>query len=889
MFNWKKQTVHNAIIQLGDTDDSGKGRHFKSRFMKDGLVKVEKFGKVLIKKENLDKFIDTMVGVPVIINHKDITEDNADDERVGVVNSVWYNNEDGWFWCDGVIWDKTAQNLITDKGWSVSCSYDVKLANDEGGSENNIKYDIEFLDAVFTHLALVNNPRYERANIVFNSKTEFVNNDKWITIHPNGENEKGRHILLKDGETPKDAIERTYKSNEKIDKYVSEYKEYFNDAQLKEFKKELARFDEYKGLENVDVKQTQETFKTLKPEEALQRLKDTNDLQERFRKEDKLRKRFYDYVKKSGVKDNRLYELGRFIGSFENYFTDKIPTFEEFRDDIRYNWNTDLALKYLADKSDFEKFDDISDKEMAKIKSGYEKFKQILLGKGNNMEINNGWITKYDEDGNPYHVNIEGYNEESDKKEDKKDNKTEKKESKKFTWKDKEYSLEELVDKGFKPMKYSGSIYKDGHLTYLEKNEGKHLYKLPISDDEYYNLKSKKEESKGSKQDDKKESKMSDAELVKAHFESQKQMEEDFKKAHEQGTLKAGQMFKSEALYGEIAQELKKRTGRSFSMASSEQEIKDALAKGNKQDDKKESKRSVIEKAEKDLSKNKFIPNSQKSILKKDLKGEEYKHFADKIEEMSEIVKNAPKMYETDGQKDKKPILHYFGGSYDNYVYEIDKESGMMFGAVNMGYGYELGYSSMEEINSVPKIELDLYFDGKLPKELSNKIDNSKERTMEIIDKLKALIFSVENGKDYTMVNNEKVDKRKLIDEVAGIMKSAGCDDEVIRTAIGKMEKIGYDKSEADTADNKKDDKVDNKCDVKNEDAEDEKEVKEVKEEVKEDVENCGKKGKVDNSKTDYFAELQKIYNSASSSIKEEPVYVSRADREQAADDYFRN
>lgn len=122
-----------------------------------------------------------MVGVPVIINHKDITADNADDLRVGVVSNVWFDEHDGWYWCDGVIWDETAQNLITDKGWSVSCSYDVKLADDAGGTENNVPYDIEFLDGVFTHLAIVDNPRYERANIVFNSKTAIVDNDKWIT------------------------------------------------------------------------------------------------------------------------------------------------------------------------------------------------------------------------------------------------------------------------------------------------------------------------------------------------------------------------------------------------------------------------------------------------------------------------------------------------------------------------------------------------------------------------------------------------------------------------------------------------------------------------------------------------------------------------------------
>lgn len=104
-----------------------------------------------------------------------MTEENANDARVGVVSNVWFNDKDGWYWCDGIIWDKTAQNLITDKGWSVSCSYDVKLADDTGGSENNIPYNIEFLDGVFTHLAIVNNPRYERANIVFNSKTVIEN------------------------------------------------------------------------------------------------------------------------------------------------------------------------------------------------------------------------------------------------------------------------------------------------------------------------------------------------------------------------------------------------------------------------------------------------------------------------------------------------------------------------------------------------------------------------------------------------------------------------------------------------------------------------------------------------------------------------------------------
>lgn len=176
-----------------------------------------------------------MVGVPVIINHKDITADNANDERVGVVSNVWFDDKDGWYWCEGVIWDETAQNLITDKGWSVSCSYDVKLADDAGGTENNIPYDIEFLDGVFTHLAIVDNPRYERANIVFNSKTEVIN-DKWITIHPNGEDSKGRPLLLKDGENVYEAMQRQWGISSPGQQHLFSVSKYKSDDS---YKKEL--------------------------------------------------------------------------------------------------------------------------------------------------------------------------------------------------------------------------------------------------------------------------------------------------------------------------------------------------------------------------------------------------------------------------------------------------------------------------------------------------------------------------------------------------------------------------------------------------------------------------------------------------------------------------
>lgn len=155
-------------------------------------------------------------------------------------------------------------------------------------------------------------------------------------------------------------------------------------------------------------------------------------------------------------------------------------------------------------------------------------------------------------------------------------------------------------------------------------------------------------------------------------------------------------------------------------------------------------------------------------------------------------------------------------------------------------------------------------------------ITEIQKKTVEFV---KNLINNSKNEEDKD-IENEKVDKRKLIDEVAGIMKSGGCDDELIRTAIGKMEKIGYDDSEADTADNKKD--------VKNEDKDDDEEkVEEFDKKIKKDVDNkCDKKDKVNNSKTDYYGKMNEIYNAAKA-YKEESTYISRADRLKAGEEYF--
>lgn len=161
-------------------------------------------------------------------------------------------------------------------------------------------------------------------------------------------------------------------------------------------------------------------------------------------------------------------------------------------------------------------------------------------------------------------------------------------------------------------------------------------------------------------------------------------------------------------------------------------------------------------------------------------------------------------------------------------------------------------------------------------------VNNEKEQDMALIEELKKLIMNVENdkGDDY-MVENAKEDKRKLIDEVGGILKDK-VDEEVWRTVVGKLEKIAYEKSEAGTADNAC------KKDVKNEEeeepAEDKKEVKKVEKDVEEDVEE--EENNVENAKDDHFQKVMDVYNAANKAA-EEKTYQSREDKLDAAKEYF--
>ena len=173
----KTNLILNSTIELVDVQEegNGKGRPFVSRFIEPGIAHYKELGDILITKETLNKFINTMVGCPVIIEHEDVTDANADKLRVGVVSRVWFNEMDGYFYCEGILTDPEAIDLVKNQGYNVSCAYSF-VSDNTKRTHNGKEIDMEFIDGEFLHLALVKDPRYEGANIVINKNdgTDFI-------------------------------------------------------------------------------------------------------------------------------------------------------------------------------------------------------------------------------------------------------------------------------------------------------------------------------------------------------------------------------------------------------------------------------------------------------------------------------------------------------------------------------------------------------------------------------------------------------------------------------------------------------------------------------------------------------------------------------------------
>lgn len=134
---------------------------------------------ILVSQKALDAMAPTFVGKPVIdMEHKDVNASTIPNgEAEGIVTRVW--KENGWYWCDFLVWDKAAQEHCDSGNFSVSCAYEPTQVNDVGGEYHNIPYSNEVENGILTHLAIVQSPRYEQAKIYVNAKMKGGTEMTW--------------------------------------------------------------------------------------------------------------------------------------------------------------------------------------------------------------------------------------------------------------------------------------------------------------------------------------------------------------------------------------------------------------------------------------------------------------------------------------------------------------------------------------------------------------------------------------------------------------------------------------------------------------------------------------------------------------------------------------
>ena len=149
------------------TNASQYGKIYYFRHMVPGLCGYDD-ETVLITADTMKRIAPSFEGKPIYVHHDTRTEaervDTLQETSHGYITETFYNELDGWLWSKGIIVDDEGFQAIAE-GWAVSNAY-VPLEYGEGGLCNNIPYDRQIIDAKFTHLALVPNPRYEAACVM---------------------------------------------------------------------------------------------------------------------------------------------------------------------------------------------------------------------------------------------------------------------------------------------------------------------------------------------------------------------------------------------------------------------------------------------------------------------------------------------------------------------------------------------------------------------------------------------------------------------------------------------------------------------------------------------------------------------------------------------------
>lgn len=162
-----------VLYTVNITNAKVTGKRFTARLLEPGPVSYrnEGMGVALLKKDTIDRYKDSFIGCPLVPRHNAYkkTEHSKFVAENGAIDKVYYNSEDGWFWCEGTVLSDTIRRRIQNSG-KVSCGYIGRSAKNSRGEWHGIPYDEEIKHFSGEHLAVEDNPRYEDATIRLNSK-----------------------------------------------------------------------------------------------------------------------------------------------------------------------------------------------------------------------------------------------------------------------------------------------------------------------------------------------------------------------------------------------------------------------------------------------------------------------------------------------------------------------------------------------------------------------------------------------------------------------------------------------------------------------------------------------------------------------------------------------
>lgn len=900
----KYNLVTNGLIDNFVLDEKGKGHKFVSKFIEAGLVHYKKYGDILITKETLDKFIGTMVGCPVIINHKQVTDDNVENERVGVISNVWFNPSDGWYYCDGIIWNKQAIDLVKNQGWNVSCAYSFE------SDRKPLKYhgktiSMEFTNGNFQHLAIVETPRYEDANIVINSvefdeskhprdeqgkftslnKTQSDEIIDWITI-------KGEYLPIRKGETKEYVLDRFFSIRQQ--KHIRTQIEMLKNNLEKQNEK-LKRLKQ--GNDFNAIKQKEEKIERIKNKiyELEKNKKEISSEIELTEDEQKQKEAYIYKIRKKEVEEEekRKKELElqqkKRIEAYKNYqkkleekygnlkvYIDKFEDAEEISGGGYYRYSMSnrakkAYLKGFVPKSKLTK----KQQEIAKLLGRKEwhhssKYANVVYFYDKNLieliekNVKDEDLKKYLEIENKFNTSAwENYNNDDYKK-----------------WLDIKNKLHNTVNNGFVTLDRVDEtgkrqvIWIPENVHWVPSKEKSRVYKIckehKNGDETKFNFehtrvkptKEQIEYLKNTLNDIKNKYKFKDiaqieissslnrgslgvcyapqnASLISLspQLYNGKYTQDKYEKGVKDGwnPKGTGDMIKS-VLTHEI--------GHSITCNSNDNGFWTKIAK-IKIDYMKNITSKDVENP--DFISNYARTNKYEFVAEAFCQGTLSKKYGKYTDQVMNVIKE------------------HFGKTYQTKLAlnALEETQGEMW-IEGFGFGYpidELEYNKFrEEFDKLQKTEKN--------QQVKNSIETKRKENlvMTALNDLENFVKNIvsnacEKDKEKGVMNE---DKRKLIDEVGGILKGK-VDDEIIRTIIGKLEKIAYEPSE--------DDKAVNKC--KNEGEKDKKEF------IKEKEIATGKKDTVENS----MDKVRKaIYSS--SQVDSSSVYMTREERIEQGNEY---